>query len=56
LELKEKNISGKNITPFLLQRVNELTNGESLKSNISLILNNAKIGAQISLELNKLVK
>lgn len=35
-ELTEKKISGKNATPFLLQRINELTSGESLKSNILL--------------------
>jgi pseudouridine-5'-phosphate glycosidase len=54
-ELKEKNITGKNITPFLLQRINELTNGESLKSNITLILNNAKIGSQIAVKYSELV-
>ncbi|CAB5386394.1 unnamed protein product [Rhizophagus irregularis] len=43
-----KEISGKDITPFLLKRINEITQGDSLKSNISLLKNNAKIGSQIA--------
>lgn len=43
-----KKVSGKDITPFLLKRVNEITCGDSLKSNISLLKNNAKIGSQIA--------
>ena len=53
-ELDELGIKGKDCTPFLLKRVSELTHGESLESNIALILNNARVGAQIALELNKL--
>ena len=48
-EASYKNITGKGITPFLLERVNEFTNGESLNSNISLICNNARLGAKISI-------
>ncbi len=40
--------SGKEATPFLLKRVNELTGGNSLKSNIALVKNNAQIGAKIA--------
>lgn len=54
LEAKEKGISGKNITPFLLAKVKELTGGESLKTNIELVKNNARIGSQIAYELSKL--
>lgn len=54
LEMKEKNIQGKQVTPFLLKRVCELTDGESLESNIKLILNNAKLGAEIAKEYCKL--
>jgi pseudouridine-5'-phosphate glycosidase len=42
-------ISGKNITPFLLKRIAEITGGDSLKSNIALVKNNAVLGAQIAL-------
>lgn len=56
LEAKEKGISGKEATPFLLKRVNELSGGESLQSNIALIKNNAKVGGQISVDLSKLKK
>ena len=47
-EASYKNIIGKEITPFLLARVSQLTNQESLNSNISLICNNALLGAKIS--------
>lgn len=53
-EAKSLGISGKNITPFVLAKIVELTAGDSLISNIKLIENNAKIGAQISCELSKL--
>lgn len=50
-EADEKGIHGKDVTPFLLRRVVELTGGESLESNIQLVLNNARLGAEIAKEL-----
>ena len=47
-------ISGKDITPYLLKTIVELTNGDSLESNIKLVLNNAKLGAKIAKELTHL--
>lgn len=47
-EAKEQSVKGKATTPFLLARVCELTGGESLKSNIKLVLNNVALGAQIA--------
>ncbi len=47
-EAKEQGVKGKATTPFLLARVCELTRGESLKSNIKLVLNNVALGAQIA--------
>ena len=44
----QKQIEGKNVTPFLLERINRLTMGESLKTNISLVCNNAHLGAKIA--------
>lgn len=44
-------ISGKALTPYLLQRIFELTDGRSLDANIALVLNNARLGAQIAQEL-----
>jgi pseudouridine-5'-phosphate glycosidase len=41
-------ISGKAVTPFLLARVNALTGGESLSGNIELMLNNARLAAEIA--------
>ncbi|WGW02843.1 pseudouridine-5'-phosphate glycosidase [Tropicibacter oceani] len=47
-------IHGKAVTPYLLQRIYELTEGRSLSANIALVLNNARLGAQIACELCKL--
>lgn len=47
-------ITGKDITPYLLKTIVELTNGDSLESNIKLVLNNAKLGAKIAKELTRL--
>ena len=49
-------VAGRHVTPFLLKRINELTDGASLKSNIALVLNNAKVGADIAVELAALSK
>lgn len=43
-----QNIKGKDITPFLLSKIAELTGAESLASNVQLIINNAKVGGQIA--------
>ncbi|MFZ4059070.1 MAG: pseudouridine-5'-phosphate glycosidase [Ferruginibacter sp.] len=51
---KKASIKGKEITPFLLQHIAKHTHGESLESNIALIKNNAKIGAQIAVALSAL--
>lgn len=48
-EAEHQKISGKNITPFLLKRIAEITGGDSLKSNIALVKNNAVLGARIAL-------
>ena len=50
----EQGVKGKEITPFLLKTVVDLTGGESLESNIQLILNNAAVGAEIAKEVCKL--
>lgn len=47
-EAQEKRISGQALTPFLLQRVNELTGGKSMRANLIFLLNNAKLAAQIA--------
>lgn len=53
-ELKERGIKGKESTPFLLGKVKEITGGASLDSNIQLVYNNAKVGAELAVELAKL--
>lgn len=47
-EAEAQKITGKESTPFLLARVTELTGGNSLKSNIELVCNNARLAAQIA--------
>ena len=47
-EASEKGIDGKAVTPFLLERISQLTGGESLKTNIALVFNNALVGAKIA--------
>lgn len=53
-EAKLAGIKGKYITPFLLDRIKTLTDGQSLAANIQLVLNNAKLGAEIAVALCKL--
>lgn len=47
-EAQEKKIHGKQLTPFLLQRISELTRGRSMAANLSLLLNNATLAAKIA--------
>ena len=47
-EAKAQNIIGKNVTPFLLKRLAEITQGRSLVANIALVKNNAKLAAEIA--------
>ena len=51
-EAAENNIIGKDTTPFLLGKIKELTDGKSLDVNIELVKHNAKVGAQIAVNLN----
>ena len=50
----EQGIKGKEITPFLLDKIKTLTEGRSLAANIKLVLNNARLGAAIATELSKM--
>lgn len=49
-----KGIKGKEVTPYLLKRINELTEGESSESNVVLIKSNATLGGEIAVELCKI--
>lgn len=46
-------IGGKELTPYLLGRIVELTGGRSLKANIALVKNNARVAAQIAVALSR---
>ncbi len=54
VEATAQGIAAKEVTPFLLDRILELTGGRSLASNIELVLNNARLGAAIAIEMVKL--
>ncbi len=45
-ECREQGIKGKDTTPFLLARIKDITGGDSLSSNIQLVLNNARLAAR----------
>ena len=47
-EAEEQGVAGKGVTPFLLARIFELTDGRSLEANIALVLNNARLAADIA--------
>lgn len=53
-EAEDRGIKGKELTPFLLSRIKDLTGGLSLNSNIQLFCNNAALGADIAVEMAKM--
>ncbi len=53
-EADKLGIKGKNITPFLLGKIKDLTSGRSLETNIALVKHNAEVGAEIAVALNDL--
>ena len=55
-DASELKIQGKDATPFLLERVSELTGRASLQANLALLLNNAKIAAKIAREYHRKLK
>ena len=55
-EAEKNHVKGKEVTPFLLSKVKELTGGESLEANIALVKNNAALAAQIAVEYCRLTE
>ena len=55
-EAHSQGIHGKSITPFLLSRITELTGGKSMRANLALLLNNARLAARISGALYSIAK
>ncbi len=51
-EMAELGITGKETTPYLLQKIAEITGGGSLQTNIQLVLNNASVAARLSAAMN----
>lgn len=55
-EAIEQGIHGQKLTPFLLGRISELTEGKSLRTNLALLLNNARLAARIAAEMTTPIK
>ncbi|MDY4788205.1 MAG: pseudouridine-5'-phosphate glycosidase [Bacilli bacterium] len=55
IKATKEGIKGKKLTPFLLSYIKDVTKGESLESNIELVLNNARVGAQIAKDYSELI-
>lgn len=53
-KMDEEGVKGKECTPFLLKTIVELTGGDSLESNIKLVLNNAAVGSEVAKEYCKI--
>jgi len=53
-EMAARGIAGKDATPFMLTKVNEITGGDSLKANIALVENNARLAAEIAVAYGRL--
>jgi pseudouridine-5'-phosphate glycosidase len=47
-EAVDRRVRGQDLTPFLLKRINELSNGRAVRTNLSLLLNNARLAARIA--------
>jgi len=52
-EAEQNGVTGKKVTPFLLARIKTLTEGRSLKTNIALVKNNARVGAALARALQE---
>jgi pseudouridine-5'-phosphate glycosidase len=55
-EAGQQGVTGKKVTPFLLARIKELTEGRSLATNIALVEHNALVGARLAVALNAQAK
>ena len=52
-EMNKLGIKGKETPPYLLDKIQKLTGGESLEANIRLVLNNAMLASKVAVELKK---
>ena len=51
-EADQQGISGKNLTPYMLKKVQEMTGGKSLEANIALVKSNAELAAKLAVSFN----
>jgi pseudouridine-5'-phosphate glycosidase len=52
-DAERERIAGRNLTPFLLSRMSELSEGATLRANVALLENNARVAAQIAMALQR---
>jgi pseudouridine-5'-phosphate glycosidase len=50
-DAERQNVRGREVTPFLLERLRAVSGGESVRANLALLMNNARVGAQLAREL-----
>lgn len=55
-EANEKGILGKDVTPYILHRLEELTGGATLTANLSLVRNNTRVGCEIARSYSSLLR
>lgn len=55
-EAAEQNVAGKATTPFVLGRIKDITGGSSLAANVALVVNNARVGAEIAIAYAEAVR
>ncbi|MBV8486917.1 MAG: pseudouridine-5'-phosphate glycosidase [Planctomycetaceae bacterium] len=53
-EARKRNVTGKAVTPFLLEKIRQATGGQSLRANCALLVANARIAAEVAVELEQL--
>jgi len=55
VEANERGVSGSEITPFLLSKINDITQEKSMAANISLLINNARVAGKIAATMGKTI-
>lgn len=53
-DAERSQVAGRDVTPFLLERLRELTGGKSVATNRALLLSNAGLAARLAIELNRI--
>lgn len=55
-ECEERSVAGADVTPFLLRRIAELSGGDSVRANVALAVNNARVAGEVAVEIARMSK